>query len=150
MSAGAASRSDDGRHSLWSCCLEDKTVERRHPSGRGDPRPRGLPSFVQCDTTVIVASVLGGAREPQSGFPDGEGRGDGAAVGLQYLLSGQVLLSFVEQIIEHAKEEVFEVFWCFQQFALCGAEARRGVGLVAPFSCGTNCLSFMCSCLPTR
>ena len=48
--------------------------------------------------------------------------GGGAAVGLQDLLSGQVLRRFVEQIIKHAKkEEVFKVFLpghvgCYQQF----------------------------------
>ena len=35
--------------------------------------------------------------------------GGRAAVGLQDLLSGQVLRRFVEQIIEHAKEEVFSL-----------------------------------------
>ena len=39
-----------------------------------DPRTRQTPP-VQSDTTVIITSVQGGAREPQSGFPDGVGVG---------------------------------------------------------------------------
>ena len=52
--------------------------------------------------TVIITSVLGRAREPQSGFPDGVGVGwvGGAAVGPQGLLPGRVLKRFEEQIID--------------------------------------------------
>ena len=35
-------------------------------------------SHVQSDTTVIATSVWGGAREPQSGLPDGAGSGRAA------------------------------------------------------------------------
>ena len=38
-------------------------------------------SPVQSDTTVIITSVWGGAREPQSGLPDGAGLGRGGAGG---------------------------------------------------------------------
>ena len=68
--------SDDGRHSLESCCLEHLSVRCRLLR-ESDPCSRGPQSPVQSDTTVIVTSVQGGAREPQSGFPDGAG--DGAA-----------------------------------------------------------------------
>ena len=64
--------SDDGRHSLGSCCPEDLSVRCRLLR-ESDPRTRGPQSPVQSDTTVFITSVYGGARENQSGFPDGAG-----------------------------------------------------------------------------
>ena len=60
------------------------------------------------------------------------------AVGLQDLLSGKVLRRFVEQIIEHAKEEVFSLLPVLEgvfisSIALRGAEPRCA-GQGAPFS----------------
>ena len=55
---GQRAGSDDGRHSFGSCCPEDVAV-----------------------ASVIVTSVQGGAREPQSGFPGGAGAGVAAAGG---------------------------------------------------------------------
>ena len=43
---GQRDESDDGRHSLGSCCLEDLSVACRLLR-ESDPRPRGLPSPVQ-------------------------------------------------------------------------------------------------------
>ena len=70
--------SNDGRRSLGSCCPEDLSVWSRLLR-ESDPRTRGPQSPALSDTTVIITSVQGGAREPQSGFPDGAG--DGAAAG---------------------------------------------------------------------
>ena len=51
------------------------------------------------DTATNIFLVWDGAREPQSGFPDGVG-GGGVAVGPQGLLPGRVLQRFVEQITD--------------------------------------------------
>ena len=54
------------------------------PFWESDPRTRGPQSPALSDTTVIITSVQGGAREPLSGFPDGAGWWvGGAAVGPQ-------------------------------------------------------------------
>ena len=72
--------SKDGRRSLGSCCPEDLVVCCRFLR-ESDPRTRGPQSPVQSDTTVIITTVWGGAREPQSGLPGGAGLGRGGAGG---------------------------------------------------------------------
>ena len=47
------------------------------PFGEGRPIVPRTPESVQNDTAVNCILVWGGALEPQSGFPDGEGRGAG-------------------------------------------------------------------------
>ena len=67
--------SDDGRHSLGSCCPEDLSVRSRLLR-ESDPRTRGPQSLVRSDTTVMLHQSRAGALEPQSGLPDGvAGRG---------------------------------------------------------------------------
>ena len=62
-----------------------------------DPRTRGPQSSVLSVTTVIITSVQAGARELQSGFPDGVGGWvGGAEVGPKGILPGRVLQRFVE------------------------------------------------------
>ena len=69
---GQRDESDDGRHSLGSCCPEDLSVACRPPSGELTHGPAD-PGALYSDTAVNITSVWGGAREPQSGFPDGAG-----------------------------------------------------------------------------
>ena len=76
--------SDDGRHSLGSCCAEDSSA-RSHLLRECDPAPAD-PRALYSDTGQHFTSVWGGAREPQSGFPDGAGGcGRQAAVGVAVL-----------------------------------------------------------------
>ena len=75
---------------------------------------------------TLLKSHQGGAREPQSGFPDGDG-GEGRQAAASLC---RVLQRFAEQIIHEDvdMEEIFKVFsqdgeWVFS--ALCGAEPRN-------------------------
>ena len=77
---GQRAGSDDGRHSFGSCCPEGVAVACRPPSGVLTHAPADPESCTERATNIIT-SVWGGAREPQSGFPDGVGGwGEEAAV----------------------------------------------------------------------
>ena len=72
--------SDDGRHSLGSCCPEDVAVACRPPSGElthAPADPRAL--YRTCDEHYYISP--GRRPGPQSGFPDGVGGGGKEAAG---------------------------------------------------------------------
>ena len=86
-------------------------VACRPPSGELTHAPAD-PRVLYRDTAVGVASVQGGAREPQSGFPDGA-RGDGA---------GQE-----ERAREQPRDDFDRGFW----FWYYEVRARTNFGMIA-------------------
>ena len=65
--------SDDGRHSLGSCCPEDLSVRCRLLQ-ESDPRTRGPQSPVQSDTTVMTTSSRAAPGSPKVGSRMVQGR----------------------------------------------------------------------------
>ena len=76
-----------------TCPSSVASLRGRETHGPADSR------VVQCDTTVFITSVWGGARESQSGFPDGVGWGWSGGWSSSSS-PGRVLQRFVEHFID--------------------------------------------------